>query len=203
MSAIFMANDGMVQRVLLDDVAPVSIRLLAVNDNEKNDPKFGRGFRTDAGLERSIDGASDDFAGNEGMAIITGVSMQHGTNHQFTRSLGRDVYLYTFGEKIGDIVVEGLCFASSCIEVDKSRHGFWHALRFYVRNRISNRNTLSSEVNGGVLSSTSGVPRVQLAINGKSIIGYLTGVSVNLNDTGSYITSFRLSISTIGDALVD
>ena len=71
-------------------------------------------------------------------SIITRVVLSHQGNFQFLHSLGGDIYVYVFGDKIGSITLAGLTFAHDC-EAKGSEHGIEQMLRWYAANRIAQR----------------------------------------------------------------
>lgn len=81
----------------------------------------------------------DGFGGFEDMkAVITRGMVAKQGNFQFMHTLGDGIFLYTFGDRIGQIILSGLAFAGSCTD-NSDQLGIEHVLRYYEENRISHR----------------------------------------------------------------
>ena len=70
-------------------------------------------------------------------AIFTRLEIAEMTNHQFLHTLGNRVYLYVFGDRIGQLALTGLAFYDNC--TDNEKIGVVHALEYYRANRLSKR----------------------------------------------------------------
>ena len=77
---------------------------------------------------------SDDFP--DGGAIITAAQISQGGNFQFLHTVQDFIYVYIFGDRIGQLTVEGIAFLSQC---DSDNNGFEETLQYYNRNRIAIR----------------------------------------------------------------
>lgn len=86
-----------------------------------------------------LDDAPIDF--NIERSIITRVVVSERVNAQFLHTIGADIYVYVFGDRIGNVVISGLAFASSCHggEGADDRHGAERILKWYRKHRLSRR----------------------------------------------------------------
>jgi len=139
---------------------------------------------TDAGIPITTRIGLDGWTGAENMkAIITGLSVAAAGNQQFFQSLRNFIYIYSFGERIGELMVTGATFSGSC---NFAESGFERVLGYYNQARFSR----------------AGVP-VSVAI-GTTVRfpGFLTGGNFNLGDPisgiGQFALKFNVAPSEIG-----
>lgn len=77
--------------------------------------------------------AGTDLADPNTDAIITnGGIVEHG-NYQFMHTVSETIYAYVFGDRIGELRVGGVCFASTC---GSEVSGIQRIVKAYRRNRI-------------------------------------------------------------------
>lgn len=104
------------------------------------------------GNEEDVDGFAgrvtlrlDSWLGFEGFkAIITGVQFGSQCNFQFMHTLGGMVYLYVFGERMGQLAMSGLAFDAICTsssDVRADKHGIEFVKEYYDNNNLANRKT--------------------------------------------------------------
>ena len=73
-------------------------------------------------------------------AIITRVTVAHQGNYQFLHTMGGDVYIYVFGDRIGSLTLSGLGFTTNDSDcASGGKHGFEYLLDYYKENRVANR----------------------------------------------------------------
>jgi hypothetical protein len=96
----------------------------------------------------TIDGFPED--GSSSGLIVTELAIQRHGNFQFMHTLKDLVYVYSFGERIGQIRASGLAFARLC----NGTEGLSAVLEYYEKNRLENRSDPISIVIG-----TSGAGR--------------------------------------------
>lgn len=78
-------------------------------------------------------------------ALISGIRVDQKTNQQFQLSLDRSVWLYVFGDQVGNVEVEGLAFPGMCetfkkdgtVNTERTAGGVDDILEFYRQNRVS------------------------------------------------------------------
>lgn len=108
-------------------------------------------------------------------SIITRMSYSHQGNYQFLHTMGNDVYIYVYGDRVGQVTIQGLCFASNCSGGGNSSHGIELLDKWYAANRIANRqkpvrvNIGSSWVEGFVIGSTGEMVDPDTRIMGYSL----------------------------------
>jgi hypothetical protein len=68
--------------------------------------------------------------------IITRIGMSVSGNYQFLHTIGQDVYVYVFGDRMGQITIHGLSFSQGC--EDDGKHGFELLYDWYNAHRIAN-----------------------------------------------------------------
>ena len=112
-------------------------------------------------------------------AIVTGVSFQQQSGFQILHTLNQFLYIYSFGERAADLVINGLTFMSTCTAnggAAQNLTGFEHVVNFYNTNRLS----------------TTGQP-VSIVIGTKiALSGILVGQKSDMMDPNMGIGSFSL-----------
>jgi hypothetical protein len=69
-------------------------------------------------------------------SIITGVTVATQGNYQFLHTLGGKIFVYVFGDRMGQINVEGMAFDIAC---DAKGLGIEQVMTYYSDNRLVNR----------------------------------------------------------------
>jgi hypothetical protein len=69
-------------------------------------------------------------------AIITGVMITTQGSFQFLHTLGGKIFVYVFGDRMGQINISGMAFDTAC---DGSGMGIEQVMVYYSDNRIANR----------------------------------------------------------------
>lgn len=125
--------------------------------------------------------SSPQFPVQNSAAIITGIRYSQSTNQQFQQSLDESVYIYVFGDKMGEVIVEGLAFAATC---DGSNSGIFSVADYYRANRISKSDN-----------------PIIIQAAGEIITGFLTGVEITSDTAGddpaALTNKYRLHISAL------
>lgn len=136
---------------------------------------------SDTALPGSIVISQPQFPAGNSAAIITGINLDQKTNQQFQQSLDGAVYIYVFGDQMGEISVEGIAFPKLCTG---GRSGLFDVSDYYQANRAS---------------KTSNPIIVQAA--GETITGFLTGIRVRSNVSGedpvALVNNYSLHISAL------
>lgn len=70
--------------------------------------------------------------------VLTRVTVNQNVNVQFLHSLGNRVYIYSFGDRLGQITLSGMAFATSC-EFGATSHSAKNVLEWYKTNKASTR----------------------------------------------------------------
>ena len=114
-------------------------------------------------------------------SVITKLGVSAAGNFQFLHTIGNDIYVYTFGDRMGQVVIHGISFADLCPANNMGAHGIEYLLRWYAQNRIAARKF-----------------PVQIAIGANTVFqGFLIGVNFEAGDPESRIVSFQLTLAVI------
>jgi len=70
--------------------------------------------------------------------IITSIGTAQASNFQFMQTLNNHIFVYVFGDKVGQIQVTGLMFAGDCTRGKSD--GFSNVLKWFKENKISSKN---------------------------------------------------------------
>lgn len=70
--------------------------------------------------------------------IVTNLNYQQATHTQFQQTLLNAIYLYSFGDRLGNIVLEGIGFAQACPVNQGSPSGVEDVLEYYRKYKVSN-----------------------------------------------------------------
>lgn len=107
-------------------------------------------------------------------AIIQGISIQSASNFQFLHTLRGYVYVYVFGERIGNLTITGLAFNGSCITggyID----GISRVIQYYDAFRVSR---------GGAA--------VGIQVGAAGFNGFLVGTQFQIVNPAGRIGQFQL-----------
>jgi hypothetical protein len=116
--------------------------------------------------------------------IITRLGLSSAGNYQFLHTIGNDVYIYVFGDRMGQITVHGLSFAQQC-PGGSGPHGFERLLTWYDQNRVAVRKE--------PVTVTIGV--------GTTIQGFVTALTGDVQDPAHRTIQFQLTIAVLPDPL--
>ena len=111
-------------------------------------------------------------------ALIDAPSVSQQVNVQFQPSLGGPVYVYVFGDQMGNISISGTVFAGLCGNASNS--GLREIVEYYNSNRASQR----SEV-------------VTVTYGSDSFEGFLTKLMLRPQDPLAMLTGFTIVINTL------
>lgn len=120
---------------------------------------------------------------------ITGYALDLGTNHQFLHSLDNFIYLYAFGDRIGELTLTGIAFTGSCISdtagnplIDQTSQ--CNLLSYYADNRVS---------------SSKGPTAVKISLSQceNILIGFLTGMRLDVPNPALPIVQWVLRYNVI------
>ena len=112
-------------------------------------------------------------------SIITNVVVASQGNFQFLHTMGGNIYVYVFGDRLGQISISGLSMETDCN--DGGTIGVERVLQYYNSNRLAGRKT--------PIKVTIGVAT--------TLTAYLTGVGASVQDTKSRLWQFTLSMGLI------
>lgn len=109
---------------------------------------------------------------------ITGVGFGQDANAQFVHSLARKIYIYAFGERMGNIEVSGVAFYRPCGGADAS--SIVSVLRYYVQNSVSVKNTPTS-----------------VSLAGANIAGFVRGIRTTFSDPSRGVIGFTIVMASM------
>jgi hypothetical protein len=111
-------------------------------------------------------------------ALIESVSWNQHVNVQFQPSLGGPVYVYVFGDLMGNVSISGIAFAGLCD--NRGQTGIQEVFRYYNANRASQRSE--------VITATYGSETTE---------GFLTELVLRPRSPELMLTSFDMTIRTL------
>jgi hypothetical protein len=124
-------------------------------------------------------------------SIITRVGMNHACNFQASQMIGNDVYLYVFGDRLGQAVVSGLSMATQCYcgeggaTVRADRHGIENTLQWYLERRVSqNRKPVTLTIGAST-----------------HLTGILVNFEVDTQSDESFLMRYTMTIQTMPEKL--
>lgn len=113
----------------------------------------------------SPDAPTIKVANMEGVGGIayTGFMLQLHTNHQFLHALDEFIYVFPFGDRVGELTLTGITFLGGGKCADDSGEGICGIYKYYIANRLT--------------PSTGKTPTL-ITIGGCSppLLGFLTGL---------------------------
>lgn len=126
-------------------------------------------------------------------SIITRVAMSHACNFQASHMIGNDVYLYVFGDKLGNIQIAGLSMAVDCGCVVGSQgqsmqslgHGIEMAYQWYLRYRVTKERKPVTVTIG----------------NSTTFQGILVSMDVNTLSEENFLIQYTMTVQTIPEKM--
>jgi hypothetical protein len=112
-------------------------------------------------------------------SIITHITVAQETNHQFLHTLGNDIFIYVFGDKIGQIQLGGFSFIESC-SGGGGRHGMELMIDWFQDNKLSSRRD-----------------PMQILVGQVAFQGFLMSMTNRVVDPATWLTQFQANIAVI------
>lgn len=82
--------------------------------------------------------SSPDITFESHKSIITSVGISEQCNAQFLHTIGDSVYVYTFGDRMGEVRLGGISFAANCDDSGAEvEHGLVSIRKFFHANKVS------------------------------------------------------------------
>jgi hypothetical protein len=113
-------------------------------------------------------------------SVITSAMLSAQTNLQFLHTMGGNIYVYVFGDRVGTFSLNGLAFDSTC-DNSAGLIGVEHVMQYYNQNRASNR-AMPLKITLGVAST---------------FVTYLVGMTCQIADPKSRIWEFSYKLALI------
>jgi hypothetical protein len=176
MTAVFPVKAGQV--IAVSEGAPSNVNpTIKIGDNV-------------GGNQPSAAGSNSDFGFEATTCIITRVTFAQRTNFQFLHTLGQQIFLYVFGDRIGQMSLSGVAFFQKCPAETGNAEGAKQFMDYYRRNKLSKRAEPVKITIGGGTNAT--------------ISGFITSSALDVVSPESNLFSFNLDVATIpeeeGDA---
>lgn len=143
----------------------------------------------------NVQGASGEITYQQHKSIITRIGYSAAGNYQFLHTIGNDVYLYVFGDRMGTVELHGVSFAEQCsaytgfaasnTQPSNSAHGFEQIINWYKTSRVAAYR-----------------PPVSVTIGrNTSFKGFVTGMSGDVQDTMRRTVNWRISVAILPDII--
>lgn len=131
----------------------------------------------------NVQGAGGQISYGAHKTIITRIGLSAAGNFQFLHTIGNDVYVYVFGDRMGQITIHGLSFAQACPGEKQAatNHGFELLYQWYVANRIAARKA--------PVVATIGI--------GTAFQGFVTALNGDVQDSLHRTIQFQMTIATL------
>jgi hypothetical protein len=139
--------------------------------------------QTQPAIQMRADG--DLFSFEATTSIITRLTIAQQTNFQFLHTLGQQIFIYSFGDRIGQMTVSGISFFRRCDEGAQSQIGIEKVLNFYARNKLSRRQDPVSVTLGRDIT----------------IQGFIQGSRADVIDPKQNLFSFSFQIAVIPEEI--
>ncbi len=148
----------------------------------------------------NVDGTGGKIQYTAHKSIITRIGLSAAGNYQFLHTIGNDVYVYVFGDRMGSIQIHGISFQGDCmaspgggipglvptqtIPTSANKHGFELLFEWYEMNRLAAR-----------------LSPVTVTIGTSTIFkGFVTSLTGNVQDPMHRTIEYTLTIATIPGA---
>jgi hypothetical protein len=116
-------------------------------------------------------------------SIITRMTVGQETNHQFLHTLGGDIFIYVFGDRVGQMTISGMCFAFDCDRPGDREHGLEKMLEFYRQNKLSRRKE-----------------PVTVMVGRTPVVGFIAGFNADVVDPKFNLVQYSLGLLVIPKA---
>jgi hypothetical protein len=114
-------------------------------------------------------------------AIVTQIDIAQHVNTQFMPTLADLVYVYSFGDRMGEAMIHGLAFNRACGSTGTSAQGISEVLDYYNNHR-------ATEENRKVVISLG---------RSHALNGFLTDIRLSTGDAALRTTSFVLTLAAL------
>jgi hypothetical protein len=121
---------------------------------------------------------SPDISIGDEKSIITHITVSQQTNHQFLHTLGNDIFIYVFGDRIGQIQLAGFSFVENC--GGGGRHGMELMIDWFQDNKLSAKQE-----------------PMQILVGQVAFQGFLMGMVNKVVDPATWLTQYQADIAVI------
>ena len=130
-----------------------------------------------------VEGAGGAVGFDKHKSLITRVTVSQQGNYQFLHTLGNDVYIYVFGDRIGEVTIARLSVPVDCVKEGTSKIGAELLFDWYKENRVA--------VRASPVTITIGVSTV--------IKGFVTALSMDTTDPATGIFQWTMQMVVLPD----
>ena len=118
------------------------------------------------------------------IGLISGIQWQDGVNAQFPHTMGDDIYMNVFGNRMGTLTIKGIAFSDFECK-GASKHGIIDIIDWYKEHRVS----------------TTGKNIIVTVGGTEAISGFLIGASYSTDDTENWLVGYQLEVATVPRAM--
>jgi hypothetical protein len=131
---------------------------------------------TDAGIVAiSIDGFLQNIP-------VVGFALDLSTNHQFLHSLDEFIYVFAFGDRVGELTLSGITFTGKCAGGDTADIASLY--KYYLDNKVSTSLAPAKITVGGAATT---------------LLGFLTGLRIEIPNPALPIVQWVLRYNVVID----
>jgi len=125
---------------------------------------------------------ADNITFKQHQSIITRVTVAHNCNFQFLHTIGNDIYIYVFGDRIGQVTISGLSFTSAGTDDcgNNKQHGFEKIMEWYEKYRVA-----------------ANQKPIQILIGTKPIEGFVVALSGDIVDPSTRMMQYNLTMMVL------
>lgn len=113
-------------------------------------------------------------------APMTGFVLEQNGNYQFLHTVNDFIYVYAFGDRVGELLISGMGFVKACPGADSAK--LCSVFEFYQTNKISKKGDLTVTL-GDCPDAT--------------FFAFLTGMRLELQDPTTQIGQWSLRFSIV------
>jgi hypothetical protein len=147
---------------------------------------MGAIFSPCVGAVAKVPGCSGDslfaisFGGATLTAPITGFVLELNGNYQFLHTVNDFIYVYAFGDRIGELTVSGIGFVKTCASAESAK--LCNVFDFYQANRLKVKGNLTVTIGD---------------CSGAVFWAFLTGMRMELQDPQTLIGQWSLRFNVL------
>lgn len=117
-------------------------------------------------------------------SIVTRLTVAQNSNVQFLHTLGSSVYIYVFGDRIGQVGLSGLGFQNPCVGRDGSQcadmTGLEGMYKWYRKNRVSARRR-----------------PIEMTLGSQPLEGFVVDFNADVIDASSGLMQWQIQLATL------
>jgi hypothetical protein len=113
-------------------------------------------------------------------APMTGFVLEQNGNYQFLHTVNDFIYVYAFGDRVGELLISGIGFVKACPGADSAK--LCTVFDFYQNNKISKKGDLTVSI-GDCQDAT--------------FFAFLTGMRLEMQDPTTLVGQWSLRFSIV------